>query len=120
MAVDTAHPYSLVRRAGSAAYLSGILPYRPDGSIAHERDDAIGAALDTLRRRLADAGFAPADVAKTTVYLIDIGWLPALNDAWARAFDEPRPARTAVAVSALPRGAPLEIDAVVDPAGPAT
>ncbi|HEX6570277.1 MAG TPA: RidA family protein, partial [Acidimicrobiales bacterium] len=115
MQVDTAHPYSLVRRTRRGAYLSGVLPYRTDGSLARERDSAIDAALDTLRRRLADAGYTLADVAKTTVFLTDMGWLPALNDAWARAFAEPRPARTAVEVRALPRGAPIEIDAVVEP-----
>lgn len=116
MPVDTAHPYPLVRHTRRGAYLSGVLPYRPDGSLARECDSAIGAALDTLRRRLAEAGYTLSDVAKATVFLTDIGWLPALNDAWARAFAEPRPARTAVEVRALPRGAPIEIDAVVDPA----
>lgn len=111
----TDHPYSLVRRArGGAAYVSGVLPYRPDGSLAVERDEAIGAALDTLRRRLADEGASLADVVKATVFLTDIAWLPALNAAWAEAFAEPRPARSAVQVAALPRDAVLELEAVLD------
>lgn len=117
---DADHPYSLVRRTRrGAVYLSGVLPYRRDGTIAHERSEAIRSAIDTLQRRLRENELDLVDVVKITVYLSDIGWLPELNRAWARTFAEPRPARTAVEVRALPRNAPMEIDAIAEPpAGP--
>ena len=115
------HPYSTVRRVGpDRGYLSGVLPYRPDGSLADDPDEAIEAALTTMRARLEAAGFTLADVVKATVFLTDMGWLPALNRAWAAAFHEPRPARSAVEVRALPRGARIEVEAILERTGGGT
>lgn len=107
------HPYSLVRVAGSTGYVSGVLPYDAGGEIVTERDAAVDAVLAVLGERLARAGFALRDVVKTTVYLTDLGWRDAVNVAFHRAFEPPRPARTAVEVRGLPRGAAIELDAVV-------
>jgi len=111
----TAHPYSVVRRTtGQPAYVSGVLPYRADGSLADDRDEAIEAVLTTLRDRLAAERIELARVAKATVFLTDMAWLPALNEAWVRAFHDPRPARSTVEVRALPRGAAIEVEAILD------
>ncbi|MFT3853601.1 MAG: RidA family protein [Ilumatobacteraceae bacterium] len=108
------HPYSLVRTAdGHLAWLSGVLPYAPDGSIVQDRDGAISAVFDVLRERLEAIGADLGDVVQTTVYLLDIDWRPALNAVFAERFTGSRPARTTVEVSRLPGGAPIEIDAVV-------
>lgn len=108
------HPYSSVRTAdGAVGWVSGVLPYDRDGSVVFEREAALSAALRVLDERVTAAGANLSDVVKVTVYLVDLGWRDALNEAWLSTFDEPRPARTAVEVQALPRGAPIELDAVV-------
>lgn len=112
---DGAHPYSLIRRtAGPAAYVSGVLPYRSDGSLADEPEEAIAAVLSTLRGRLAAEGLDLLNVAKATVFLTDMAWLPNLNAAWYEAFSDPRPARSTIQVGALPRGARIEVEAVLE------
>jgi 2-iminobutanoate/2-iminopropanoate deaminase len=117
--VDADHPYSLVRTVdGRLGWVSGVLPYGPDGAIVTDRDAAIDAALDVLAARLQDAGADLGDVVKVTAYLTDLGWRDALNAAFARRFRPPLPARTAVEVRRLPRDAPVELDAVVDTGGP--
>ena len=117
------HPYSLVRTVdGRTAWLSGVLPYDPSGSGAVVVDgtpgEVIAAALATLRARVECAGATLDDVVKTTVFLTDLSWRDALNDAYASTFTAPLPARTAVEVSRLPRDAPIEIDAIVVLPGP--
>lgn len=109
------HPYSLVRNVdGVTAYVSGVLPYAEDHvTVVHEREAAIARALTVLRERLETAGFGLQDVVKTTVFLTDLGWREELNRAYHATFAEPRPARTTVEVSALPGGAPIEIEAVL-------
>jgi enamine deaminase RidA (YjgF/YER057c/UK114 family) len=110
---DREHPYSLVRTPdGHIGWLSGVLPYDAAGAIVHERDAALDAVLRVLAERLAASGATLDDVVKVTVYLTDLSWRDAVNGVWYRAFGDPRPARTAVEVRALPRGAPVELDAV--------
>lgn len=110
---DPEHPYSLVRSPdGRTGWLSGVLPYDVGGDVVHERDAALDAALRVLGERLDAAGATLDDVVKVTVYLTDLSWRDALNAAWRRTFTDPMPARTAVEVRALPKGAPVELDAV--------
>jgi enamine deaminase RidA (YjgF/YER057c/UK114 family)/ketosteroid isomerase-like protein len=119
--VNAEHPYSLVRRVSAdRAYVSGVLPYRHDGTLADESVEAIDATLRVLSSRLADAGFEMRDVAKTTVFLTDLTWIDDLNRAWRAAFSDPSPARSSVQVSALPRGARIELEAIVDRTTPVT
>jgi 2-iminobutanoate/2-iminopropanoate deaminase len=111
---DERHPYSLIRTVdGTTGWCSGVLPLRPDGELETEPAAAIEAALAELGKRLAGAGASLADVVKVTVYLADIEWRPALDAAWRRTWEVPRPARTALQVAKLPRGALIELDAVV-------
>jgi 2-iminobutanoate/2-iminopropanoate deaminase len=106
------HPYTLVRRAGPTAYVSGVLPYGADGGLVDEPELAVERVLAVLGERLGEAGLDLQDVVKTTVFLVDLGWRDTLNAVFHRTFSPPRPARTAVEVSALPRGAAIELDAV--------
>ena len=69
-------------------------------------------ALANLAAVLAGAGLTLADAIKTTVYLVDMQDFAAMNEVYARAFADARPARTTVAVAGLPKGARVEIDAV--------
>jgi len=68
--------------------------------------------LANLDAVLAAAGVTLGDVVKTTVYLVDMADFDAMNKAYAQAFGEPFPARSTVAVSALPKGARVEIEVV--------
>jgi 2-iminobutanoate/2-iminopropanoate deaminase len=69
-------------------------------------------ALENLRAILAEAGSDFSKVVKTTVFLIDMGDFTAMNDVYGRAFGSHRPARSTVAVAALPRGARVEIEVI--------
>lgn len=116
---DEHHPYSLVRTVdGEAAWCAGVLPYDVEGELETEPAPAIAAALRVLEERLAKAGATLDDVVKVTVFLADLDWRPALDEAWRRTWDVPRPARTALQVARLPRDAMIELDAIVHrPAG---
>lgn len=113
------HPYSLVRVVDGTGWCAGVLPYGPDGELVAEPAAAVAAALRVLGERLEEAGASLDDVVKVTVFLADIGWRPHLDEAWLRTWDAPRPARTAVQVSRLPREAGIEIEAVVQRRGDA-
>ena len=69
-------------------------------------------ALENLRAILTEAGSSLAQVVKTTVFLIDMADFAAMNEVYGRAFGAHRPARSTVAVAALPRGARVEIEAI--------
>jgi enamine deaminase RidA (YjgF/YER057c/UK114 family) len=111
------HPYSLVRVHGDTAWCAGVLPYAPDGELVTEPAEAVDAALRVLGERLSEAGSSLSEVVQVTVFLADIAWRPHLDAAWLRTWDAPRPARTAVQVSRLPRDAGIEIEAVAQRSG---
>jgi 2-iminobutanoate/2-iminopropanoate deaminase len=69
-------------------------------------------ALDNLRAVLTEAGTDFSQVVKTTVFLVDMADFTAMNEAYARAFGSHKPARSTVAVAALPRGARVEIEVI--------
>jgi len=68
--------------------------------------------LDNLRAILIAAGTSLAQVVKTTVFLVDMGDFGAMNEVYGRVFGNHRPARSTVAVAALPRGARVEIEVI--------
>jgi 2-iminobutanoate/2-iminopropanoate deaminase len=74
-------------------------------------------ALENLRAVLAAAGASLSDVVKTTVFLVDMADFAAMNEAYGRAFGTHRPARSTVAVAALPRGARVEIEVIAAVSG---
>ncbi|MGE4567232.1 MAG: Rid family hydrolase, partial [Acidimicrobiales bacterium] len=71
----------------------------------------LNQALENLEQVLATAGATMADVVKTTVFLVDMADYAVMNDLYCAAFGDHRPARSAVAVAALPLGAQVEIEA---------
>jgi 2-iminobutanoate/2-iminopropanoate deaminase len=107
-------PYSQAVRAGEIVFLSGQIPLDPATGQMVPGD--IGAqterVLENLRAVLAAAGCTFADVARTTIYLVDLAHFAAVNEIYGRALSAPYPARATVQVSALPRGAQVEIDAI--------
>jgi 2-iminobutanoate/2-iminopropanoate deaminase len=106
-------PYSQAIAAGPLLFACGQLGVDPAtgqlvaGGIEAETEQA----LRNLARLLAAAGTGLGAVAKVTVYLADMGLFAAMNAVYARHFAAPFPARTTVAVKALPLGAAVEIDA---------
>jgi reactive intermediate/imine deaminase len=107
-------PYSQAVRAGGTVYLSGQIPLDPGtgelvtGDIAQAR-----RVFDNLRAVCEAAGGTFDDVVRVGIYLTDLGDFAAVNAVMADAFREPFPARSTIQVSALPRGARVEVDAVL-------
>lgn len=107
--------YSQAMRVGDTVYLSGQIPLVP-GTTQLEGGDMraqIARVFDNLAAVARAAGGSLADVVKLNVFLTDLANFPLVNEVMARYFQEPYPARAAVGVAALPRGAPVEMDAVM-------
>lgn len=107
--------YSQAVRAGDTVYLSGQIPLDPvtmtlvDGDI----DAQIRRVFDNLAAVAEAAGGSFRDVVKLNVFLTDLGHFARVNDIMAEYFQQPYPARAAIGVAALPRGAGVEMDAVL-------
>ena len=107
-------PYSQAITAGGFLFASGQIALDPQtGELAGDGVEAqtrqAGANLAAV---LAAAGLTFADVVKTTIFLVDMSDFAAVNTVYAASFDGAPPARSTVAVAALPRGARVEIDAI--------
>ena len=107
--------YSQAVRAGGAVYLSGQIPLDPATMELAEGDiDAqIRQVFDNLAAVAEAAGGGLGDIVKLTVYLTDLGHFPRVNEIMAQYFQEPYPARAAVGVTALPKAAAVEMDAIL-------
>ena len=107
-------PYSQAVRSGSFIFCSGQIPLNPaSGQLVEGGIEAQTAqVLDNLMSLLAAAGLTLGDVVKTTVFLVSMDDFPAMNEVYARYFDEDPPARSTIGVAALPKGARVEIEAV--------
>jgi reactive intermediate/imine deaminase len=107
--------YSQAVKAGNTVYLSGQIPLDPvTGSlIAGDIKRQIERVFDNLAAVAQAAGGALNDAVKLTIYLTDLGNFPAVNEVMAKYFKEPYPARATVGVAALPKGAQVEVDAVL-------
>ncbi|MBK5287324.1 MAG: hypothetical protein JJE46_02535 [Acidimicrobiia bacterium] len=107
-----AGPYSPAVRAGDWLILAGQVPLDPATGQFVTGDAATQArrVLDNILGVLADCGASVVDVAKTTVFVTDLGDFAAMNDVYAEVFGDHRPARSTVEVSALPGGAKVEIE----------
>jgi reactive intermediate/imine deaminase len=107
--------YSQAVRAGNTVYLSGQIPLDPatmtlvDGDI----DVQIRRVFDNLNAVAEAAGSSFRDVVKLNVFLTDLGHFARVNEIMAEYFEQPYPARAAIGVAALPRGAGVEMDAVL-------
>jgi reactive intermediate/imine deaminase len=108
--------YSQAVKCGNTVYLSGQIPLDPVTMQLVEGDMAaqIRRVFDNLSAVAAAAGGALADVAKLNVFLTDLGHFALVNEIMAGYFSEPYPARAAVGVAALPKGAAVEMDAVLE------
>ncbi len=108
-------PYSQALKAGNTCYLSGQIALDPatQQMVAGGIDAEIVQVFDNLKAVAAACGGSLADVVKVTIYLIDLSNFARVNETMARYFAQPYPARAAVGVASLPRGAQIEADAVL-------
>jgi reactive intermediate/imine deaminase len=108
-------PDSQAVRHGNTVYLSGQIPLDPASGQLVTGDIAAEArqVFANLRAVCAAAGGSLDDVVRVGIYLTDLGDFAAVNAEMAAAFAEPYPARSTIQVSALPRGARVEVDAVL-------
>ena len=102
--------YSQAVRTGHTVYLSGQIPLDPSTMelIGGDIDAQIRQVFDNLSAVAGAAGGSLFDVVKLTVYLVDIGDFPRVNEIMSEYFEKPYPARAAVGVSALPKAALVE------------
>lgn len=106
--------YSQAVRAGNTIYLSGQIGLDPSSmTLAESIDAQIDQVLRNLQAVAAAAGATLDDAVKVTVFLTDMGNFARVNAAMAQYFEQPYPARAAVGVSSLPRGALVEIEAIL-------
>jgi 2-iminobutanoate/2-iminopropanoate deaminase len=108
-------PYSPAVYAGDFIYVSGQVPVDPETNTAVTGDIQAEThqVLKNITRILEGCGASRADVVKCQVYLTDVKDFAAMNEVYAEYFGEAKPARTTVAVAALPLpGAKVEIDAI--------
>ena len=112
-APPAAGPYSAAVRAGDWIILAGQVGIDPaSGRIADGVEAQARQTLANIRAVLADCGASLDDVAKTTVFVTDIGEFATVNAVYARFMPDPPPARSAPANVALPRGLLISIDAI--------
>ena len=106
-------PYSQAVAAGGFLFASGQIPLAADGSMV-EGDAAAQArqVFSNITEVLAAGGARLSDVVKATVFLVDMADFGQVNSVYEQAFAGHRPARSTVAVAALPRGAQVEIEVI--------
>ena len=107
-------PYSQAIEANGMVFMSGQIPVNPatgefvEGGIVVQTTQV----FENIKNVLAEAGLTTANVVKTTVFLADMSLFADMNAVYAKYFDGASPARSAVAVKALPKGALVEIECI--------
>lgn len=111
--MKTVGPYSPAIEAGEFIFISGQIPVNPEtGEVITDIASATERILNNIREILACAGLSLSSVVKTTVFLTDMNNFSAMNEIYAGFFPAAPPARSTVEVKSLPKGAPLEIEAI--------
>jgi len=107
-------PYSQAIEVNGFVYASGQLPIDPATGVFPEGGvkEQTRQSLLNVKAILEEAGLALFNVVKTTVYLADMGDFAAMNEVYSQFFAQPFPARSAIAVKALPKGALVEVEVV--------
>ena len=107
-------PYSQAIRVGNLIYTSGQIPINPATGVFVEGGikEQTRQSLTNISAILEEAGLTMANVIKTTVFMADMNDFADMNAVYAEFFAEPYPARSAVAVKSLPKGALVEIEVV--------
>ena len=107
-------PYSQAIQVGNFVYTSGQIPIDPATGVFVEGGikEQTRQSLLNVKAILEEAGLKMGDVVKTTVFMADMNDFADMNSVYAEFFSEPYPARSAVAVKTLPKGALVEIEVV--------
>ena len=106
-------PYSQAVKAGAFLYLSGMMPIDPATGLLAPEDIRLQAKriMENIDALLSAAGYEEKDVVKTTCFLSDMGNFAAFNEVYAEYFTH-KPARSCVAVKALPKNALVEVEVI--------
>ena len=106
--------YSQAIKAGNTVYLSGQIPLDPE---TMELVEGIDAQIEQVFKNLSAvaeaSGGTLADIVKLNIFLTDLGNFAKVNEAMAKNFSEPYPARAAIGINSLPKGAMVEMDAIM-------
>jgi reactive intermediate/imine deaminase len=108
-------PYSQAVRVGDTVYVSGQIPLDPVSGqlVSGDIEAEIRRVFENLKAIAQAAGGSLANVVKLSVFLTDLTHFPKVNESMASYFSEPYPARAAVGVAALPRGARVEMECIL-------
>ncbi len=107
-------PYSTAVISDGACYLSGMIPVDPaTGELAaRDTENQARQIFENMKTVLEEMDLTLADIVKTTVFLIDLSDFTAVNEIYATYFGPDYPARSCIQVSALPKGARIEVEAI--------
>ncbi|MDP9084219.1 MAG: RidA family protein [Pseudomonadota bacterium] len=107
--------YSQAVRVGNTIWVSGQIPLDPVSKelVKGDIEAQIRKVFDNLKAIVVASGATLDDVVKATVFLLDLSHFALVNEIMAEYFREPYPARAAVGVAALPRGAQVEVECIV-------
>lgn len=108
-------PYSQAVQAGNTLYLSGQIPLDPDTMtlVTGGREAEVERVFNNLSAVCEAAGGSLSQIVKLNIFLTDLGDFDLVNEQMQRFFQEPYPARAAIGVAALPKGAKVEMDAIM-------
>ena len=113
-APDAIGPYSQAVRVGDTVYLSGQIPLDPATMELVNGDIEVQTrrVFDNLVAVMHSAGGSLGNIVKLTIYLVDLEQFARVNTVMTEYFEPPFPSRATVAVAALPKGAPVEVEAI--------
>ena len=108
-------PYSQAIRVGNTIWVSGQIPLDPHTKelVTGDMEAQVRQCFENMKAIVLAAGATLDDVVKATVFLIDLAHFGLVNKVMAEYFREPYPARAAVGVASLPRGAQVEVECIV-------
>ena len=108
--------YSQAVRAGNAVYISGQIPLDPATKelVSGDMEAQVRRVFENLKTIAAAAGGSLGQAVRVTIYLTDLGHFALVNKVMAEYFPAPYPARAAIGVASLPRGAAIEADCILE------
>lgn len=108
--------YSQAVKVGTTVYLSGQIPLDPDTMelVSGDMEKEIVRVFDNLGAVCDAAGGSLQQIAKLNIFLTDLSHFALVNEVMARYFEQPYPARAALGVAALPKGARVEMDGIME------